>query len=274
VFACSTVLLLVRGPAGAPVSAGPSVRLFWSQIFRPDRPTDVVVDDAAVGLYQELTGHPLSLSEYYDHSYLRGVPAMAAEAKLEPRTAEAMTLRRHASYADTSFLWKLLQLGAGTGRWTNLRFARDYSFHELKANSAILLGNGRSNPWVQAFEPKLGIRWQFDKDQGVYYPVDTWDAGRSYLTGLPAAHDAYFSVALLPNLGGTGNVLLVSATGGSAVNAAADFLSDEGAMAAIRGKLPATSDQVFPAFEALVKTRGRGGRPRDAAVVLCRPASK
>jgi hypothetical protein len=59
---------------------------------------------------------------------------------------------------------------------------RATTFRELKADNAILLGNGRTNPWLQPFEAKLGIRWQFDKMEAVYYPVDTWQANRSYLT--------------------------------------------------------------------------------------------
>jgi hypothetical protein len=272
-FACSTAFLLLRGPAKASISAAPpTVRLFWSQILRPDHATDLVMDDAAVGLYQELTGHALSLTEYYDRSYLRGVPAIAAAAGLDAQAAASIVLRRQSNFSDVGFLWKLLQTGGERG--INLRFARDYSFRDLKADNAILLGTDRSNPWLQAFESKLGIRWQFDKPNAVYYPVDV-QSNRSYVTGQPGeAHEGFFSIALLPNLGGTGNVLLLSGTGGSAVNAAADFLVDQHAMALLRGKLPVTKDGAFPPFEALVKAKGRSGLPRDAEIVVCRPAGK
>jgi hypothetical protein len=77
-------------------------------------------------------------------------------------------------------------------------------------------------------------------------------------------------VALLPNLGGTGNVLIISGTGGSAINAGADFLSDEAAMTGLRRQLPATADRPFPHFEALIKVKGRSSVPRDATILLCR----
>jgi len=35
-------------------------------------------------------------------------------------------------------------------------------FREFKANNAILLGNSRANPWVQTFESKLRLRWEYD----------------------------------------------------------------------------------------------------------------
>jgi hypothetical protein len=275
-LACSTGILLWRGPARiAAIDGGPTVRLFWSQILRPDRVTDVVMDDGAVGLYQELTGHPLSLTEYYDRSYQRSIPSVAAATGLDPQMAASMVLRRQSSFADTSFSWKLLQLAGADGRHTNLRFARDYTFRDLKADNAILLGNGRTNPWLQPFEAKLGIRWPFDKAEAVYYPVDTWQANRSYLTGQPGeTHEGYFSIALLPNLGDTGNVLLISATGGSATNSAADFLRDECSLTDLRRHLPATKDGAFPPFEALIKARGRSSRPHEVSIVLCRQAAK
>ena len=275
-FAISTAGLAIRGPARPMASTvGPTVRLFWSQILNAGRPTDVVVDDAAVALYQELTGHAISLNEYFDRSYLRSLPAVATAAGLDPQVATSMILRRQSSFADTSFSWKLLQLAEAQNARPNLRFARDYSFRDLKANNAILVGNGRSNPWLQPFEPQLGVRWQFDKAEGVYYPVDAWQGNRTFATGRPGeAHEGYFSVAMVPNLGGTGNVLLVSATGGSATSAAADFLAQERWLRELRGQLPAGKAGEFPSFEALVKAQSRSGAAREVSIVFCRPAGK
>ena len=263
-FACSTGILLVRNwpSTGALDSSRPNVALLWSQVFHPDRPTDIVFDDAAIGLYQELTGRTLSLSDYFDRSYLRSLPEGAAGS---------VAIRRQSNFADISFAWKLLQIPGASHRPSLLRFARDYSFRELKANNAVLIGNSRSNPWVEPFEPKLGIRWTFDKTAAVYDPVDTWAGGKSYQAHSPNdPRESYFSVALLPNLGGTGNVLIISGTGGSAINAGADFLGDEPSVASLRRRLPVTKDKPFPHFEALIKVKGRSSLPHDATIMVCR----
>jgi hypothetical protein len=276
-LAVATAVLLFRphSPALAPAGAGPTVHQFWSQVLRPDRTTDVVVDDAAVALYQELTGHDISLNEYFDRSYLRSLPEVAAAAGLDPKFATSTILRRQSSFAVTSFSWKLMQFAASQNVRPNLRFARDYSFRDLKANNAILLGNGRSNPWVQPFEPQLGIRWEFDKTEGVYYPADLRQPGRTFQGGHPGEpHEGYFSIALLPNLNNTGNVLLIAATGGSATNAAADFLADERALRDLYGRLPARKGADFPPFEALVKAQSRTGGTRETGVVFCRLVGK
>jgi len=261
-FAASTAFLLVRQPSPVSSSAGPTVRLFWAQIFHAGHPTDVVLDDAAVTLYQELTGRSLSLSEYFDRSYQRNLP----DSKLAD-----IALKRQSSFASVSFLWRLYQMPGVQPFRAAVRFARDYSFRDLKADDAVLIGNSHSNPWMEPFDPKLGIRWQFDKATGVYYPEDIRPSGKNYSALNDAAgHEGYFSIALLPNLGGTGNVLLVSGTGGSALAAAADFLADEHAVSGLHSRLSAGSDR-FPPFEALVKIKGRRALPGEAEIAVLRP---
>jgi hypothetical protein len=264
-FACSTAYLLVRrsSPAGAAADrTRPAVRLFWSQIFRSDRPTDIVLDDAALGLYQELTGRTLTLNDYFDRSYLRAIAD----------SDSALVLRRQSSYASTSFLWKLFQMPGGEQRHTVLRFARDYTFRDLKADNAVLLGTSRSNLWQTPFDPKLGLRWMYDKSNGIYYPVDLWNGNQSYQNSAPGeGREGYFSIALVPNLGGTGNVLILGGTGGSAINAGADFLADEPSVSALLQRLPPAKDKSFPHFEALIKVKGRSALPKDATVVIARP---
>ena len=261
-FACSTLYLLVRTPRTKPAvtssSARPTVELFWSQVFQPGRAADIVLDDAAVGLYQELSGTPLSLSDYFDRSYLSSVPNAGSSAIVK---------HRQTSFASANLLWKLFQL-TGSGQPTTLRFARDYSFRDLRANNAVLLGNSRSNPWIEPFEARLGLRWMFDPGAGTYYPVDTWSSGRKYQGS--ETREGYFAVSLVPNLAQNGNVLIVSATGGSALNSGTDFLADEESVRSLRAMLPRAKTGVFPAFEALLKVKGRGGMPKDATVVFCR----
>jgi hypothetical protein len=184
VFAVSTAVLLVRGGAPAAVAPehlGPTARMFWSQVFRGTQNTDLVVDDAAFGLYQEMAGRNLALSDYYDRSYLRTVPEAAQAAKLNEATASSLVLRRQSSYSNVTFLWKLFRLPGIEARRTTLVFARDYSFRELRSRNAILLGT-------------------------------------------------------------------------------------------LRKSLPPAKDNAFPYFEALVRVKGRSSLPRDAAVVISRPA--
>ena len=263
-FACSTAFLAWKRPGPASTALPPAVHDLWSSIFVPGQKADIVLDDAALGLYQELDGRPIPLSEYFDRSYLRRL-------KEKPEGAR-IVLKRQSSYANAGLLWQISHTAAAlNGDWA-VHFARDYAYRELKAHRSVLLGNSRSNPWIEPFENHIGIRWAYDSASGNYYPVDTW-AGEADATRYRASGDhpdGYASVALLPNLGATGSVLILSCTGGAATSTAASFLVDGERMAQLRAKLPAGKAGEFPYFEALLKITSRSRLPKDVEIVFCR----
>jgi hypothetical protein len=269
-LALSTVWLLVAGPKPAlgPV-AQPAVKAFWSAVFRADRTTDIVMDDAAVGLYQELTGRSVSLSDYFDRDYLRGLPDSTDESGLG-RSASAIVLRRHSSFSAANVLWKLVAIPGLDRSHSNLRFARDYSFRELKADNAVLLGNSHTNPWVESFASKVGLRWEFDATAGTYFPVDAWSGGKAYRTASSSdVHEGYCGIALLSNVAGT-NVLAIAGTGGSAINAGIAFLSDDRSLSDLKKRLGADGNRPFPYFEVLLRIAGRGATVKDVRPEILR----
>jgi hypothetical protein len=281
-LASSTVYLFLQNRASrqtaGPVLDKPAVRLFWSQVFRAGQPTDIVLDDATVGLYQELVGRQVGLTEYFDRSYLRNLEEMASKGRLDAKQASAIVTRRQSTYSSSHLLWRLFQAAGPLQNQSTVYFARDYTFRGIKSNNAILLGNSRSNPWMEPFESRLGLRWTFQDDLSIYYPVDTLaspsEQNRFRVPADPAeAREGYCMIALLPNLTGTGKVLVIAGTGGSTVSAAGDFLADDQAVAHLRAMLPvkAGASAEFPYFESLIRMKSRSSLPKDVTVVLCRP---
>jgi hypothetical protein len=249
---------------------------FWSRIFRPEKQADIVLDDAALGFFQELTNRHVTLSEYFDRSYLHNIDAGAAASRLSRDITGPLVLKRYSSYAGAALLWKLAQTTAALQSEAEVHFARDYSFREVKDGNAILLGNSRSNPWIEPFENRLGVRWKFDDALGGYYPVDLslgpaeQERYRIALQGgVPT--EGFAAISLLPNLNGTGHVLIISGTGGSSVSAAIDFLSDEQSVLQLRSPNPQSDARDFPYFETLLRINVHGNSPRGTFVVICRP---
>jgi hypothetical protein len=222
-FACSTAYLLSRARAAA---RPPTVSLLWSRIFRPGQPTDIVLDDAVIGLYQDLAGRGLGLSDYFARDYLRTLSETGVAGKLDPQTAHSIILKRYSSYAGANLLWKLFQISGVSQPQT--------SVHSL----------------------------------GVQYPVDTWTPSAS--KSLYRTAEGYCVIALLPNLAGNGNVLIISGAGGSTTNAAADFPADEQFASMLRQVLPAAKDSGFPYFEVLLRVKGRSPQPYNTAIVVLR----
>lgn len=280
ILACSTLFLLWRvrvlgqGDLAA-LPNQPAVRQLWSEIFTGDKATDIVLDDATLAFFQELTGRQIGLSEYFDRSYVRSVEQGAANTPLVPDFAETLVLKRQSSYADASLLWKIAQIAGSLHGNAKLHFARDYSFRELKADNAILLGNTRSNPWIEPFESHMALQWKFDNTLGTYYPVDTSAAPAEVnkfhsATQNGESREGYATISLLPNLSGTGRVLIISGTGGAAVSSALDFLSDGRSLSQLRSLLPQSKSTDFPYFEALLRVKSRNTLPRDTAIIECR----
>ena len=244
----------------------------WSELFSPSAPTQVVLDDASLDLYQQATGRAVTLNEYYDRSYLNSVEKSAANAHLDPHVVHSFLLRRQSDFAGANLVGRLAALAQQLGGTANVQFARDFSFHQLKSGEVILLGSAGSNPWIQPFENSLTVHWLYAPELDSYYPVDTavGPAGANQFRPGPQGtreRESYATVAFLPNLGGTGNVLILSATGGTAAAAALAFTTDPTAMAQLASRLPQARGE--PHFEALLRvTKGAG--PRNVQLLLLR----
>jgi len=272
---------VLSAESAAMPASRPNVRQFWSQIFHAGQPADIVLDDASVGFFQEITGRPITLTDYYERSYLRSIETSAAGAKLDPGLAFALVNKRQSSYASAALLWKLAQTAAALRGDAKIQFARNFSFREMKADNVILLGNSSSNRWIEPFQSHLALQWQLDNSLGTYYPVDMAGPAsererfRSNIQpGEPRGsepHDGYATISLLPNLGSTGRVLIISGTGSVTAAAALDFLSDETSLGQLRSRLPQNESNEFPYFEALLRARSRSTQPRDTSIVVCRP---
>jgi hypothetical protein len=149
------------------------VNQFWSQVFQKNKPSDIVVGDASLATFQEKTNRTIPLSEYFDRSYLNRVKDQAVSAKVDPDFAKVLLLKRQSSYGDVALLARLADMAHSVQSDTKVRFARDYSYRELKSDDAVLLGNIASNPWIEPFQDHQTLRWKFDVGQANYYPVDT-----------------------------------------------------------------------------------------------------
>jgi hypothetical protein len=263
-----------RSPqASQPIASAPTVRQFWSQLFLPKQSTDLVLGDATLGLYEERTGKTIALSEYYDRSYITSANAQVSFGKLDPDLAKILLLKRQTNYGDVGLLGSLTELAHQEQSDVKIRFARDYSFRDIKGDNAILLGNLNSNPWIEPFDSHQTLHWKFDSDRASYYPVDSTlpatDQAKYHGTGQPV--EGYAIVSLFPNLGGTGTVLIISGTGGSAMGGALAFLTDEHLLSELRNKLNAKGNGRFPYFEALLQIGSRNTIPRDTRILLARP---
>ncbi len=280
-FAVACVYLLVRPPGGhlqnAPgkaLAAGTDVFSLWTQVFPAGGSGKLVMDDSSLDFYQQVTGQSVKLTEYFDRTYLTSVQERASATGVDPQLLHSILLRRQSNFADVNLAGRLTETAAAAGSSAMTVFARDISFREMKADNMVLLGTSQSNPWIQLFESRLAYRWKLDPKSATYYPMDAGDPGAAQTMQLAGSdgrpREGYATVALLPNLGTSGSVLIVSGTGGMAMAAAVDFLMDEKAVHELRARLPKPLTGGFPPFEALLRVDRGMNSPRDVSLVKCR----
>lgn len=275
-FAATTVFFFLKARSHAALALRPTpvVANLWSQIFPNGKQTDLVLGDASLGIVQELTGEPVELTNYFDRSYLTQVNA--GSKGLNPALVKSLLLKRQTNYGDVALLARMTAMAHAVQSDTRVRFSRDYSFHELKTDNVILFGSADSDLWIQPFLGQLTLRWKFDSTRGGYYPTDVTAKStpeQFNITSLQdGSHVGFATLSLLPNLSGSGNVLILSATGGTTMNAAVDFLSTEGSIRQLRERLipKAPADTPLPYFEALLRTNTHGGVPHSDEILIVR----
>lgn len=269
------LVLYYRGAhtVSIPLKGQPTVSLFWSQMLPAGKRLDIVVSDASLGTFQEMTNQPVSLSEYFDRSYMNKVEDRAIAAKVDPAFAASLVLKRESNYGEVALLAKIGEIAKTLRSDTTVQFARDYSFRQLKTDNAVLLGYPISDPWIEPFENYLTLRWKYDPVRTHYYVVDTTATDKQKSGTAPSpdqSHESYATLSFVPNLSNTGNILILSGTGGAASGAALDFLSDEHSMIQLHDLLTHDKKAPFPHFEALLKVGGHNSVPRNSSIILCR----
>ncbi len=53
-----------------PGEGKPAVSALWQDFVKPSQQTDIVLPDASLSIREELTGHPISLSDYINRQYV------------------------------------------------------------------------------------------------------------------------------------------------------------------------------------------------------------
>ena len=269
-----SVYIYKSGKASARVPL-PAATAVWAQIFPKDKQTDVVLGDEGLGVVQEVTHRQIQLSQYFDRSYQTQFSDRTMPGKADDEFAKSLLLKRQVSYADVASLMRLATISHSLQGDVQIHFAREYNFRDIKSNNAILLGHVQSNPWIEPYLGHMTLQWKFDSGSRSYYPVDTTDSNSAKYDLESSAnrpHQAFATITLLPNLNRTGNVLILSATGGTAMAAAIDFLSDDRLLKELRNQLaPNQATAPLPYFEALIRSgSSTTNLPRDTSIVMAR----
>lgn len=235
-----------------------AVHPLWSHFFQARQITTFVAADSGLVLLHRMTQKPTTLAEYLSRDFTRQTRGLSPE-----RVEEILNLanRRYTSFVDLNIFRRLQQLPFVTSGRLEVKYARDIQMNELKQGSVILSGARGANPWLELYEPELN----FIGSNGFHHTY-------SFINRHPqAGENAEFSVsetdprqrvlgvlALLPNLDGSGNALIVEGNSMAGTEAISDFLFDDDALLPFLGKLR-KPDGTLPHFEVLIESNSVNG---------------
>jgi hypothetical protein len=250
-----------------PWEGEPAVAAFWTDFLHSHKETDIVLPDSSVGLSQEITEHPIELSEYLSHDYIRKIQEadLGADRKTDLSRIFSHNL---VTFGDVQAAQRIFALDPGSGS-LHLTVPRFYEADSLKRDNVILIGGKKANPWVYLFDDQMNFTLD---SEGLGMTV----ANRHPQTGEQAVYAGstnpnrmvgYSVVAYLPNPSHTGNAIIFAGTDSDATNAAAEFLTSEDQLERFRNTLH--SDR-FPYFEVLLKTSHISGTSFNAEIAAYR----
>lgn len=235
----------------------------WPLVLKPEERTFVIVADGSLAAIQDLSGTIVPLTDYVERRYLNGLTPELRELARRQLTGPASVL----------FVSRIVQLNGGRLNNLSIRHPSAVGVQDFQSDNHILLGSRYSNPWVGLFREKRN----FELVQAPF-PAAPCYTNRSPRPGEQtgycgdtASGEQYGVVAFLPNLSGTGSVLMIEGTTTAGTEAAWQFL-DAGQRFndfVYRQRL-AEAGRKLPYFELLLRVRTRGGAPVELAYVTHR----
>lgn len=225
--------------------------ILWATLFDGPSTSYIVPSDAGFNLLEDLSHHPMPLTDYVQGNYhqepLSGVDA---------HSAEDLRSQRLTPFVDSQIVAALAHLPEADPERVSIRFPRDLRLDDLKNSNAVILGSVSSNPWAAIAEISANFRI-----------VDTPGMqGAEILNTKPLpgespsyashwnepAHETFALIALLPNLSGTGHLLLLQGLDVAGTQAAAEMLLHPSAITPIL-KRATRPDGTLRNFEVLLR---------------------
>jgi hypothetical protein len=253
-----------------PWEGKPTVSTLWKDFVKPSQQTDVVLPDASLSIREELTGHPVSLSDYINRQYTNELESLPVS---KDRRDDIMDIYSHnlVAFGDFRAAQRILALSP-VGPSMHLTLSRFFQAESAKTDNLVLIGGKKANPWIYLFDDQMNFSLDFDAGSGLGYvanrrPRPGEAASYTPSSQYPNGFVGYSVVAYLPNPSHNGDVIIITGTDSDATSAAAEFLTSEQQLKRFQDTLHV---QKFPYFEVLLKTSRLSGTSFNSEILAYR----
>lgn len=251
-------------------TAHSSLNPVLARLMDKNRPTLVVVQDASITLLNNALQSEFALGEFQSGAYRRHLqgPAMSADFS---RLLRIIDSRQYTSLGDLSVVRSLLQ--AVPSEWSRLQIIHPRHLHlrQLKASNAILIGGSKANPWVQLYSEQLDFRLARPPDRTSNLCVENLRPRAGEPQAWCPDKDSYGFLAMIPQTGGPGNVLLMAGSSLEATEAAGEMIiSSSTAQQLVDDIQRQLGTRDFGSFQAVIRSSRLGGTAAQREVVALR----
>jgi len=240
----------------------------WAALFGGPENSYIVPSDSGFNLLEDVSQQSIPLADYMRESYL-DLPLSG----LNSHSAEDLRAQQFTSFVDLQIVSALERLPEFNPQRSILRFPRDLHMDDLKHSNAVILGSKDSNPWAAIGES--GANFRIIDRAGMQ--------GASVMNGNPRpgeaasyvshwnkpAHETYAIISYLPNLSGTGHLLLLQGLDAAGTQAAAETVFHPAAIAPIL-RQATRADGSLRHFEILLHTTSIESNAMGTKVIATR----
>ena len=263
----SVAWLIARRP-GAAHSADRSpdpTRPLWTALFGGPANCYIVPADAGLNLLEDLSQRPLPLAYYMNGNYLR-VPL----PNLDRHSVDDLRSQHFTSFVDLQTVSALTRLPEFNPQRVIVRFPRDLQLDDLKTANAVILGAEGSDPWTTLAGSKANFRIVSNPNMQSDTLVNTRPQpgeAASYVSHWnDPAHETFSVIEYLPNLSGSGHILLLQGLDVAGTQAAAETLLHPGVIAPFLRRA-ARPDGSLRSFEILLRSTSIESNATDTQVI-------
>lgn len=242
--------------------------LLWANLFNTSANCYIVPSDAGFNLLEDLSHRPVPLAEY-----MQGLYQTMPLPSVDEHSAQDLRSQELTPFVDSQIVASLAGLREANPNRVSVRFPRDLRLDDLKNANAVILGSVSSNPWAAVAEANAGFRivdspgmqgatilnLKPQPGEAASY-VSHWDE---------PAHETFALIAYVPNLSGTGNLLVLQGLDVAGTQAAAEILFRPSAMESIL-KRAARPDGTLNHFEVLLRSTSIESNATGAQIIATR----
>jgi hypothetical protein len=272
VVAYSAALIAVTWYAArrspAPHLPQEAAHVLWAELFSGPVNSYIVPSDAGFNLLEDLSRRPVPLAEYISGSY-QELPLSGVDA----HSAADLRSQQLTPFVDLQIAAAFAHLTEDDPQRVFIRFPRDLRLDDLKNANAVIIGSVGSNPWAAIAESNANFRIVdrpgMNGAQIINLKPQPGESATYSSHWNEPAHETFALIDFLPNLSGSGHLLVLEGLDVAGTQAAAEMLLYPSAIDPIL-KQATRPDNSLRNFEVLLRSTSIESNATGTQVIASR----